>query len=458
MTSDVALPQALLDALTEEKLVLFVGAGASVDVPSKLPLFGGLARQLSEMARVPSPKDEALDFFLGSMPATFDVHAHTRQIIQRKDSRPNSTHTALVRLASAHPPLRIVTTNFDDHLASAADAVGVKIADRWIGPALPMGDDFAGLVHLHGSVTRDPRELVLTDSDFGRAYLTAAWATRFLLPMFQKFTVLFVGYSHDDPIMRYLALGLPSATPRYAFTDAKHANDAKWVRLGVSPISYPVVGEDHGALVGALEAWGSRARMGQLEHRARVREIVDAGANLTPVDRDYLLGRIQTVDGARDFVRAAASCDADSLVEWLHWIEALPEFQKLFTGDTDSDVGLELGNWFSQAFIAVPRLHGEALHTVQRLGQSFSEGLFSAACWATEHLSRQDASAGERWRTLLATSVQGRATSARRDTLLPYSPGEHPVQISVLRAVLRPHLALKPTVEPGRGGRSRQAT
>jgi hypothetical protein len=78
MTSDVALPQALLDALTEEKLVLFVGAGASVDVPSKLPLFGGLARQLSEMARVPSPKDEALDFFLGSMPATFDVHAHTR--------------------------------------------------------------------------------------------------------------------------------------------------------------------------------------------------------------------------------------------------------------------------------------------------------------------------------------------------------------------------------------------
>jgi hypothetical protein len=262
--------------------------------------------------------------------------------------------------------------------------------------------------------------------------------------MFQKFTVLFVGYSHDDPIMRYLALGLPSATPRYAFTDAKHANDAKWVRLGVSPISYPVVGEDHGALVGALEAWGSRARMGQLEHRARVREIVDAGANLTPVDRDYLLGRIQTVDGARDFVRAAASCDADSLVEWLHWIEALPEFQKLFRGDTDSDVGLELGNWFSQAFIAVPRLHGEALHTVQRLGQSFSEGLFSAACWATEHLSRQDASAGERWRTLLATSVQGRATSARRDTLLPYSPGEHPVQISVLRAVLRPHLALKP--------------
>jgi SIR2-like domain len=70
--------------------------------------------------------------------------------------------------------VRLVTTNFDNHFAAAA-------AEMWAGenpeifaaPALPIGGDFLGLVHLHGSVTtRDPRRMVLTDVDFGKAYLT----------------------------------------------------------------------------------------------------------------------------------------------------------------------------------------------------------------------------------------------------------------------------------------------
>ena len=41
--------------------------------------------------------------------------------------------------------------------------------------------------------------MVLTDKDFGRAYLTEGWARRFIQDLFLKFTVLFVGYSHNDP-------------------------------------------------------------------------------------------------------------------------------------------------------------------------------------------------------------------------------------------------------------------
>ena len=40
--------------------------------------------------------------------------------------------------------------------------------------------------------------MVLTDADFGRAYLTEGWARRFLVELFRSFTVLFVGYSHND--------------------------------------------------------------------------------------------------------------------------------------------------------------------------------------------------------------------------------------------------------------------
>ncbi len=163
------------------------------------------------------------------MPTDFDTHRHARDIIARDTSLPNRTHTALVRVASALGSSRIVTTNFDDHLAAAAVAAGIEVSDKWIGPALPLGADIDGIAHLHGSVLRRPEQLVLTDRDFGMAYLTNAWATRFLLPMFQRFTVLFVGYSHDDPIMRYLSLGLPGVCQEFCGVCQEFWTGPRWL-------------------------------------------------------------------------------------------------------------------------------------------------------------------------------------------------------------------------------------
>ncbi|MEV0949038.1 SIR2 family protein [Promicromonospora sp. NPDC050249] len=443
ITPDVGLPRSILDAQVAGRLVFFVGAGASFAAPSGLPLFGALARQLAERARMTYDELVPIDYFLGAMPDNFDTHAHAHQIIARADSRPNSTHHALVRLASSMGPLRIVTTNFDDHLASAASAEGMEIADRWTGPALPLGHDFEGLVHLHGSVLRSPRELVLTDSDFGRAYLTSAWATRFLLPMFQRFTVVFIGYSHDDPIMQYLALGLPSATPRFAFTDSRGAADPKWRRLGVQPVGYPVPDHDHSALVRALEAWNDRIRMGRLDHQARVQDIVVAGPTMTPVERDYLNVRLRTLDGVRDFAGATAGLANEQKIEWLRWFEESPEFKLLFGAPEVPDSVSALGDWFSQTFITSPELHGAALQTLHRLGQSMTGSLFRVACWATEQLAEKDAGAGERWRVILATSVLGHSAPLKTEYLLPFVAGAQPRSTSVLRTALRPFLKLK---------------
>ncbi len=423
--------------------MFFVGAGASVDPPSGLPLFGSLAKKLAGIARVPYDANVAIDYFLGSMPAGFDTHAHTRGILTDGRSEPNSTHTALVRLAATIGPLRIVTTNFDDHLSSAAASEGILIADKWVGPALPLGDDFEGLVHLHGSVLRHPRELVLTDQDFGRAYLTAAWATRFLLPMFQRFTVVFVGYSHDDPIMRYLALGLPSGTPRFVITSTDSANDLKWARLGVQPVAYPVTGTDHSALVRALQAWDARARMRQLDHSARIQEIVAAGPVLTPVDSDYLIDRLLTNDGARDFARTAAGVSDELKIDWLRWLENDAGFRQLFASAEVPDAVAILGNWFCRTFLTVPELHGAALQTVQRLGQSLSGALFGAASMATNELAAQDPASGRRWKAFLATSVFGLTAPPRTDLLLPSGPEGQAIGLPLLRLALRPFLVLK---------------
>ncbi|RRD05127.1 hypothetical protein EII34_07210 [Arachnia propionica] len=445
ITGDVELPDEILDAHERGELVFFVGAGASVGEPSNLPLFDGLARQLAELASHEFSPGGGLDFFIGqleSLPQGFDAHQHTLRLISDPKSRFNPLHSVVVELAGIGGAFRVVTTNYDNHLASAAASGAIAVPDTWYAPALPLGHDFAGLVHLHGSVLRPKEELILTDRDFGHAYITDAWATRFLLPMFDRFTVVFVGYSHDDVIMRYLALGLPSrgkekTFQRFAFTDdPKHE---KWGYLGIQPIAYPVVEGDHEALVAALTAWADRAKMGQTDQQSRVQEITGGGTVMPLPDHDYLLDRLRTVEGVSDFARAVESLPDEDKLRWLTWLEELPEFRSLFSQKDVLEPTEVLGEWFAKTFIESPTLNGAALQTLQRLGQGMATSLYWNASWGASQLSRQDAAAGERWTTLLTTSIHGQSAPPRMRLL----PEQTSYSMAALRVTLRPFLKLK---------------
>ncbi len=449
ITGDVELPDKILDAHERGELVFFVGAGASLGKPSNLPLFDGLAKKLARLASHPFSKRGGLDFFIGqleSLPQGFDAHHHAHALISNPKSRFNPLHGAIVDLAGIGGAFRVVTTNYDDHLASAASSGSITVPNLWYAPALPLGRDFDGLVHLHGSVRRPKEELILTDRDFGHAYITDAWAARFLLPMFDQFTVVFIGYSHDDVIMRYLALGLPSsgkavASKRFAFTS--DPSDSKWGYLGIQPIAYPVVGRDHVALVGALTAWAGRAKMGQTDHQSRVQAIVAGGTALPLPDRDYLHARLRTTDGARDFAIATGSLPNEAKLDWLAWLEDLPEFKALFSPPDVPDATAILGSWFARTFIESTTLNGAALQTLQRLGQSMTASLYRTATWLANDLSKQEGSAGERWQALLATSIYGQSAPLGTDFLMPFLPDSTAPSMAVLRAAMRPFLKLE---------------
>ena len=62
-------------------------------------------------------------------------------------SAPNPLHEAIAELAAAAPVVRIVTTNYDRHLSTALRKRGVDF-EEYIAPALPMGNNFTGLVYL----------------------------------------------------------------------------------------------------------------------------------------------------------------------------------------------------------------------------------------------------------------------------------------------------------------------
>lgn len=98
---------------------------------------------------------------------------------------------ALSRGPSGRP--RLVTTNFD-LLFEAAD----PSSRRWTPSQLPdfrRHADFEGIVHLHGMLDPDYRE----DSEFGRAYLAESWATEFIRAAIERYRIVFVGYTADDP-------------------------------------------------------------------------------------------------------------------------------------------------------------------------------------------------------------------------------------------------------------------
>jgi len=161
---EVDLPQILIDARKRGDLVLFAGAGVSMGAPSNYPNFRDLATDLGGTA-YPIEDHELIDRYLGRLVENgIPVHDRVKGRLSDPHSRPNHLHESIVRLFGSADAIRIVTTNFDDHFRGAAQTVYGAVPEIYHAPALPLGDNFKGIVHLHGSVLDDAKKLVLTDA------------------------------------------------------------------------------------------------------------------------------------------------------------------------------------------------------------------------------------------------------------------------------------------------------
>lgn len=254
----IDIPQSVIDALADGTLAIFAGAGVSSDPPSNYPNFRKLAEEAGGVFGHTDTKFEPVDQFFGRLDRSGPsrVHQWVQKRLSGKDSFPNPHHSTLLRLFRSPEQVRIVTTNFDRHFSTAAGEVfnGITTLEDYCAPALPVGSHFSGLVYLHGAVHNPADRLVLTDYDFGRAYLTEGWACRFLIDLFRSYTVLFVGYSGADTVVQYLARGLsPENRKVFAFAASQQDCD-QWAGLHVKPILYPSDAEkkDHSALWTAL--------------------------------------------------------------------------------------------------------------------------------------------------------------------------------------------------------------
>jgi hypothetical protein len=288
------IPDALLQAHEDGRVVFFCGAGISY--PAGLPGFKGLVEEVYRLNGTAPSDIERAALDRGQYDATLDLLERRlpgqrlavrralagalRPKLRRKGA--TDTHAALLCLAhDRYDALRLVTTNFDRVFHAAAKRSGL-LFQAHAAPMLPIPKKsrWNGLVYLHGLLPEKADDtalnrLVVTSGDFGLAYLTERWAARFVSELFRNYVVCFVGYSINDPVLRYMMDALAAdrmlgeVTPQaWALGDSEPGHEARktveWEAKGVAPILYPVpVGtHDHSALHQTLLSWAETYRVG----------------------------------------------------------------------------------------------------------------------------------------------------------------------------------------------------
>ena len=350
VTNGPDIPDPLLQEHEEGRVVFFCGAGISY--PAGLPGFKGLVEKIYQLNGTSLSDIEREAFERGQYDATLDLMerrlpgqrlALRRALVQAlkpKLRRKGATDTqaALLRLArSREGALRLVTTNFDRVFHVAAKRTGQPF-QAYAAPMLPIPKNsrWNGVTYLHGLLPEKADDtalnrLVITSGDFGLAYLTERWAARFVSELFRNYVVCFVGYSINDPVLRYMMDALAAdrmlgeVTPQaWALGDCEagqeHRQAIQWKAKGVTPILYnvPAGSHNYSALHQTLQVWADTYRDGVQGKEA----IVVKHALTRPQDstqQDDFVGRMLWALSDKSGLPAKRFADFDPVpsLDWL---------------------------------------------------------------------------------------------------------------------------------------------
>jgi len=335
------IPDALLRARDEGRVVFFCGAGVS-QARAGLTDFIGLAKSVIRVLGAPADSDASKVLRMaekvgnkcdvtGLISAdrvfsllerdftTLDIQSAVAKSLAPAAEVDRSAHKILLRLArTPSGRTQLVTTNFDRLFESEGAEIPVFQPPRL--PQTSRHDDLDGIVYLHGRVDADYARaegnwFVLSSADFGRAYLSEGWATDFFRDIVRKYVVVFIGYSANDPPVHYLLEGLrldpDSLRGIYAFQeDSKAELTARWKHKGVDAIAYSNADQHH-ALWETLELWAIRADDPGRWQEAILNKAMAGPRALKPHERGQVTHIVSTSEGARAFAEAAPPA------EWL---------------------------------------------------------------------------------------------------------------------------------------------
>lgn len=416
------IPERLLQEHEDGRVIFFCGAGISY--PAGLPGFGGLVDKIYEELGTTRSTIEDEAYGKGQYDATLDLLERRvpgqREAVRaalQKVLKPNlrkkgakDTHNALLQLSrDRNNNVRLVTTNFDRIFQLLMDKVKSAIPG-YPAPLLPIPKNsrWNGVVYLHGLLPKKSDQsalnrLVLSSGDFGLAYLTERWASRFVSELFRNYIVCFVGYSINDPVLRYMMDALAAdrmlgeLTPQaYAFGDYTTVQyDRKkieWEAKGVTPILYEVPDgtHDHSALHKTLKLWAETHRDGVL---GKERIVAQYAVNppMASTEQDNYVGRILWAVSHKSSLPARRFANLNPVppIEWLEPLSQqkfnqtdLPRFGVPPMMELDDKLNFSLA-WRPTPYTLAPKM---ALVNSGISDNKWDDVMFELANWLIRHL------------------------------------------------------------------------
>lgn len=337
----IDFPESIIDALKENRLVVFGGAGVSIGKPTCMPNFTDLAKMIAKGSYYELKTGEPEDQFLGKLESKgIKVKKKACDILSEQNHEPNKMHESILGLFSKKN-IRIITTNYDHMFEKKCEETGLDIS-KFINPALPMGDNFKGIVKLHGD-TSDDNSIIISDYDFGDAYLTRSYVSKFLVDLFKSnYVILFIGYSYDDTVMRYLTRAVQGQVynaNKYILTDDEEQD---WNILDIKPIFYRK--KDYDTLNEGIKKLGEIANYNYLDWVDRIEYI----SKMQPKEIDLwnkkeILEIFKNIEYTKQFLKKIKS------VDWLKWLYKNELLKNLFSEEIKMKiVDIELSNWICE--------------------------------------------------------------------------------------------------------------
>lgn len=277
------IPDNLISAHEEGRVVFFCGAGISV--PARLPDFEKLAKNIirnNKISLKPNYKNsidrafQSLEILLPNGRKNLLENLWSELQINSHDKPQKHYHDSLLTLSRSKSDgaIRLVTTNFDRIFEECLQKPEALVAPRL---PVPKPNRWDGIAYLHGLIPKEKNDLnkndnlVITSGDFGQAYLIERWAARFITELFRNYVVCFIGYSLNDPVMRYLTDALIKDEDqgikfeeRYIFLPKyegkqKEKENIEWRDRGITAINYTIIKNNrpHTYLKRTLSKWAS---------------------------------------------------------------------------------------------------------------------------------------------------------------------------------------------------------
>ncbi|MCY3880083.1 MAG: SIR2 family protein [Rhodobacteraceae bacterium] len=353
-----AIPDILLERSDAGRVVFLCGAGVSLS--SGMPDFVGLTKHVIDFLEPPEDSDIMAAFkpWLHNQPGPKvpldqifnllhqeygrnDVNVLvTERLTEGQRAREFAReHDLIKRISFSRSGVpQIVTTNFDRLFETDVPDTMVKLH---VPPALPdlaHGASIEGITYLHGRIAEADaveHRYVLSSADLGRAYLSEAWATKFIRNLLGRYTVVLVGYQAEDSPIKYLLQGLNEDGERnrsrlYVIDKGMPEEiEAKWRDRGATAIAYA----DHPQLWHTMEAWAERADDPRGWRASVISTTKRDPKSIAAHERGQVAHVLRTVQGAKLLSQAGSAVHP----EWICVLDADVRSAELYSGAADGN-------------------------------------------------------------------------------------------------------------------------